>query len=491
MNKKNSEMDYVFDRLSSQDTQVALVLPIGFFQRYQEKDLRTMIFEEWKVVWIFDVSTIFHPFTGVMFNLLIVSKEEPKEVYFSKYLWEDTFIWVWNYTGRSSNLQNKQEVTNKYAEYIKNIEELLVWKDISWAKNIKLWQTPYIELDYDKLQTSFYEPELVANDKKLQEEHTETLESMVDILKPRREKTLDEWLIIKTKDFKYPLNLSSLTNEIKTTVELQKGDILFSDSFSGTQKFFLVHKDYSKKIYASSFLTVLRPKSHIISSEYLFLYLQSDLIQKYFTKYTWGGMIQRIRTSDTKKMPVIIPELKTMEKSNSIFEKLFLISEDNILEQINKEIFEKREISTKPIQREFVFEKIEDLKVYKHEILEKILKDDFRELEMSKKHEMYKSFVILAWSILEAYLTDWLAEEDGCDYFSSEEEILLVSLIHQLFGYKEGRIPDDKLFKMASNIKDKRNLIHPKKYFNSKSILDEKTCNRILWDLRLIIKKRK
>jgi hypothetical protein len=488
-NNKNSEMDYVFDRLSQKSEKVGLVLPVGFFQTHKDKDLRKLIFEEWHVVGVFDLGAIWGQWTSVCFNLLVLQKKKPEHVFFSQYLSKDTFVFNKKKVSKFEEIENHTP-TKDFADYIKQIESLLNGGSMEKTDNYRLWKTSFADIDTEKLQSQFNDPELIENEKKLAQEKTDLLSNLADILKPRKLKDASEGLIVKTKDFKYPLCSDQLGTEVVTSVALKKGDIVFSDSFSGNQKFYLIHKDYKPKVYASSFLTVIRPKSAKITPEYLFLYLQSDVFKKYFLRYAAGVFFQRIRIKDLQELPVILPEKSTQEKSGRIFESLFLIPKENILEQINKELFDNSPVSEKPIQKEFVFEKLEDLRLWKREIIDSVLKDDFRELELAKKQAMYKSFVILAGSILEAFLMDWLCEKDGLDYFSSEEELALGSLIWKLFSFKEGRAPDNVLLKKADFIREKRNLVHPKKYFNSQWKLDEKTCNEILRDLRMIMKRR-
>ena len=48
-----------------------------------------------------------------------------------------------------------------------------------------------------------------------------------------------------------------------------------------------------------------------------------------------------------------------------------------------------------------------------------------------------------------------------------------------------------KLIQKASGIKDKRNLVHPRAYFNSLDKIDSKICDEVLNDLREIFNKRK
>lgn len=321
---------------------------------------------------------------------------------------------------------------------------------------------------------------------KINAEKTIILSELADLLKPKQEEV--GALVIKTKDFKYPLKMSSLNNEKSTSVQIKQGDILFSDSFSGQQKFYLVDKEPSKKVFASTFLVVIRPKN--IQSEYLFLYLQSDTAKKYFLQNKSGGFFPRIPLKSLAVLPIIIPELETQSHSKSIFEKLFLPEKPDILHEINKELFAKPKIN-KPIQKEFLEEEIEKLKVWKKEILTKVIQEDFQELQKCKEYKLYKSFLILSGSALEAFLLDWISELEKKDYFStSTENLTLGKLIFERLKKLHSDVFSEEFITKANRIMQKRNLVHPKVYFNAREKVNDQVCNEIIDDLKFIFNQR-
>lgn len=331
---------------------------------------------------------------------------------------------------------------------------------------------------------------LIENENKLKNEKTELLQDLCEILKPKSVKN-EAGYVVKTKNFNYPLDINKLSQGEITNFLLLKGDILFSDSFSGIQKFFLINEIPREAIYASSFLVVIRPKSKIITPEYLFLYLQSETIKKYFLRNRSGGFFPRITLSKLRELPVIIPEQITQIKSKNIFETLFLQKRENLVERINKELFDDT-TSSKPIQKEFLVEELENLRIWKRDIIEKILRTDFNELEKCKQYRLYKSFLILSGSILEAFLLDWISEIENKNYFDlDEEEYTLGKLIWKKLKQAHPDVFDSELIKKAIEIKDKRNLVHPKAYFNSLDKIDSKVCDDVLRDLREIFSKRK
>ena len=83
------------------------------------------------------------------------------------------------------------------------------------------------------------------------------------------------------------------------------------------EKVFLFSTEVNQKIYASEFLKILRLKSDCINPEYLFLYLQSTVGQKYFKKHLKGSTIGMLSIEDLRKLPIILPSLEIQENSKS------------------------------------------------------------------------------------------------------------------------------------------------------------------------------
>lgn len=324
-------------------------------------------------------------------------------------------------------------------------------------------------------------------EKAKKQENIKLLKDVAEIIKPKQ--TDQRGIVIKTRNFHYPLTYSDLETNIATSLTIDKGDILFSDTFSGEQKFYLINEKLKKIIFPSSFLVVIRPKN--ISPEYLFLYLQSDTAKKYFLSNKSGGFFPRIPLSKLSEMPIVIPEKETQEKSKVLFENLFLQPKINVLSEINKQLFSKTKVK-KPIQKEFLEEEFFKLKIFKKEILDKIIKQDFQELEKCRENKLYKSFLILAGSILEAFLLDWISEIESKDYFVKDSEnFTLGKLIFDKLRKIHPDIFNEDLTIKANRIMKKRNLIHPKEFFNSRELVNDKICEEIVADLKFILNSRK
>ncbi len=487
--RNKNEEEYVKEKLSNDPDVINFVFPAIFLHSYKYREQREIIFKQYHTKALLDLSSIWKPYTSVQFQLLSVAKEKPKKVTFSKYVSDKTF----NAPDPRAvtGVIGVQNIENEYQEYLEKMNELLKGKFIPslTTKNYKFWQVKYDKVEMDRLIINYYDPENTESVKKLKQEETIPLGELSDILKPRKVEN-SEGLVIKTKDFAYPLYYENLSRESETNVNLKKGDILLSYSYSGKQKYHLIDKDPEQNLYASTFLTVIRPTGNTVDPAYLFLYLQSDTAEKYVKMFSVGTAFKRLRRADLENFPIVIPDSFTQNKSQQIFKTLFYKDKDNLIQSINKQLFEEKTPS-KPVQEEFIFEELQKLQFFKKEVIERVLEDDLRELNLTKQHKLYKSFLILAGSVLEAFLLDWVSELENKDYFSpSEKQLGLYKLIWKKLKVAIPNI-DEQLLKKADEIRKKRNLIHPRAYFNSDLSIDQETCDEIISDLKLIFNSRR
>ena len=113
-----------------------------------------------------------------------------------------------------------------------------------------------------------------------------------------------------------------------------------------------------------------------------------------------------------------------------------------------------------------------------------MLHADFSEINRCLEVSAYKSCLILSGSILEAVLLDWLSEIDAQDHFMSGARITLNNVILRL----RDRLGD--AYERADKIRDRRNLVHPKKLLRAATVVDEAACREVLTDLRTVLSRR-
>ena len=142
-------------------------------------------------------------------------------------------------------------------------------------------------------------------------------------------------------------------------------------------------------------------------------------------------------------------------------------------------------------------ELLERLKVHSTNQLQEMLRDDWKELNDCFRVGAYKATLILAGSILEAVLIDWLSEIKGHDYFAEDYMVTdrngrqkradLIDYINKIKYIERPHWVGEAT--KAHEIRKKRNLVHAKLGINSDEI-NEETCRMVINYLRDVIKTR-
>lgn len=122
------------------------------------------------------------------------------------------------------------------------------------------------------------------------------------------------------------------------------------------------------------------------------------------------------------------------------------------------------------------------------------MKEDIKELDACFSSGAYKATLILAGSVLEAFLLDWLSEIDGKNYFEEPYEIngkkceFLSVYIDQI---KEIERPDwMEPSEKAHFIRKSRNSVHAKVCLREEIGINEETCTKVITYLKDIIDTR-
>ena len=101
--------------------------------------------------------------------------------------------------------------------------------------------------------------------------------------------------------------------------ELMPKDILLTSEAPLGEMYYLID---DKKYILSQRLFALRANDKI-SSEYLYYYLFSRQGQNLLNARASGSTVQGIRQSELRKVEVLIPDSKTLEKASALFERVF------------------------------------------------------------------------------------------------------------------------------------------------------------------------
>ena len=297
-------------------------------------------------------------------------------------------------------------------------------------------------------------------------------------------------IITETKNRMYPYSVHLITDDVGLVY------ILISDKITNSTP--------SQNICA-----VIRPQS--VCPEYLYLYLASEIGQMILDLEFVGGVEDEIS--------ILLPKndddyYKDMFRARVLNEKSY-----NELAQTPKEQALTQIVLDAKNRGEFKVEFIDEL-VAKGESLGDILDAEFRaeciivrnrnkifkesiendinELVACFEKGAYKAVFALAGSILEAFVTDWLGEIHGKDYFKEAYRVPGMGRNADFEAYidaiKEIKKPEwDKEAEKAHFIRKKRNLIHASKLYKELKKGDEiseKVCKEVIEYLKDIIKTR-
>ena len=141
-------------------------------------------------------------------------------------------------------------------------------------------------------------------------------------------------------------------------------------------------------------------------------------------------------------------------------------------------------------------------------VLKDLLENDFTELKVGFDHKAYKAAIILAGSILEAFVIDWLSELDKAKYFQdvfperddADQPIIRDGQFKESdLNYKlqallarQARLGNTwySIYLDADEIRKKRNNVHAKLSMRDSSYNSQSTCQDIMQRLERVIKSR-
>lgn len=140
------------------------------------------------------------------------------------------------------------------------------------------------------------------------------------------------------------------------------------------------------------------------------------------------------------------------------------------------------------------------LYIYENRV-QRMLDEDIHELEKCFHAKAYKATLIMAGSILEAFLLDWLSEKDGVNYFTNPYRVRFVdpngrvgwkrdeNLKTYIDSIPELQVPE-WMAENAHTIRKQRNLVHAKLCLRDDVGIDEETCKTVITYLKQVIESR-
>ena len=427
-------------------------------------------------------------------------------------------VLVSNYAGRAydyrkevatSGIQRESRLPYHFEpEYMKYCAEVEAWlndgvvpESSSYAEYAEMDRSAF---DLEHPYPHYYCRQAVDLRTALADEDAVPLSSLATIVRPRTVwNGADSARLMGVSNFKYPLNVSDMRRGRPTDVLIKKGDFIVSASTARDGlRTYRVREDPIEEVYLDSWNVVLRDLK--VSADYLELYLGSKT-GRLIAEFNSAGHRRRIRPEQLEELPIVLPRLGD-EEYRRLVEVRRLSSKDMSAIRDAGNSFEARIAdyrdrfgdAAQGVEEILDAELAENLRVYRQEQMREFLESDLNELNVCFAHGAYKATLILAGSILEAVLIDWLSEMHGVNYFSvpflvtngssgRERNATLSDYIEEIKEIERPRWMVEA--QKAHTIRKKRNLVHAKLCMRSDEV-NEETCLQVIDYLRDVLRTR-
>lgn len=343
----------------------------------------------------------------------------------------------------------------------------------------------------DKCYPRYYRQTAVKARQVLLSSKTVKLSDVAEVLLSREDRSSNTTVKrVMPTDLSYPARIEKLHVGKPTSVKLQKGDIIFPRVRNDKGPLFF-DIDTDEDIYAGPYTQVIR--CHNIQPEYFYLYVTSDVASDVLDSISVSELTGHILVTDLVNLPIIKP-VKDEKTYRDAFKNLFLDADKRqyTLEEIQGNLSDID--SAINIEDLLNLELASKIKVHNENQLRQFLTDDLLELKVCYEGKAYKATLILAGSILEAVLIDWLSEMKGVNYFVEEYPVegkyqaQLIDYIDAIKNIKAPKWMEEA--RKAHKIREKRNLVHAKLCLKKSVEINDKTCRQVLQYLAAVLKTR-
>lgn len=295
------------------------------------------------------------------------------------------------------------------------------------------------------------------------------------------------------------MNLENLIYSGKGTLSHPVTNILLrkNDIVADKGSFFLFYQDSDIEIYAPPGSNVIRAKD--ISPEYLYFYLTGKIARR--IQMAFSVVAGKTRTAQPFRLqdfPIVRPaqneqfyidKFAQLAKPDRVYEYVDISPESTLTALLKNECVDRLE------QKNLV-------------ALRKLIENDFTELKICYDHKAYKTAIILAGSILEAFVIDWLSELDNVNYFQNifperddaDQPIIIdghlkeADLNYKLLALlaRQARLGEKwySIYLDADEIRKKRNNVHAKLSISDPTHNSQITCANVIQRLERVIKSR-
>lgn len=301
------------------------------------------------------------------------------------------------------------------------------------------------------------------------------------------------------------VSLSKYSFYSTNLVEIREGDFLLNTALMKShitkRYFFVVKGPLKEKLYLGEHVLGMRLKSNLVTLEYLYLYFRSDMVQMTLALFrNWGERLDMYQT--IANIPVLLPKsdipMCDDGKQIEVYKKLFdaLYGTESEKGEIDRYALVRGAGSREEwydILRDEYREKVQKLQ---NDDVSYYIKENKKELNITKDNKAYKASVVLAGSILETFLIDWVSAIEGKDLFrnaynSDGQQMRLNEAINYLASYNSKKLNLTwKEKNLAEKIMKLRNSIHPAVYMRQKIDIGSRDCSNVCQWLDEIFQSR-
>lgn len=476
---KNNLSEYLEYAVDESKSTQGIVVPASWVNSTKHKCQLQELFNHYQLAALIDVGRIWSPVTAVPFTLIVLTKKANKTVLMAEFLADPVDHKCTGEVSKNGELPNL-EYTEEFKQFLIQVEQALE-QGLENSGSSTFFTVDFEHLDLSRLQVAFYHPDNQLDVERYKNAKFEPLENLAKIVNVRKLKDkgvsqVFTWSLVgKTEAGENPVKEADITSH-----QLAVGDIVIT---ANLERAYVIQKGLADS-YAPAHGFVLQASSNKITSEYLSLYLQSEIAKKYSLRVAVGAVLKRLTISDFKALPILIPNKQTLSKSAELCTQLQSPKPD--IDIINQLIAAKEDKGS--LQNSFLLEELDKLRISKRMMIERLIKEDLKELKVCIDMGLSKAAMVICGSVLEAVILDWLSETEKHDYYRDETKF---SLIEALSLLKQLGEMDKESLDAAHHIRKMRNLIHPRNYLKNKGKVTKRECKKLLAELDVVIRAYK
>ena len=443
--------------------------------------------DDLEIVAIFDLGSVLSDRYDGDISLFVLEREKPKLITVG--IFEDKP----NVEYAVVTLDDEEPECELVDPYKETVEQYLASGSVEciWLSAVsdQINEVEYFDFTPSQPYSYCYSKQFAKAKGRISEGDVKTLGEIADILQPAVISNGKRDLVAKRLSG-YPFEVTLDALEPATNVAIELNDIIVTP-----EKILFVDAEPIPGRCVNVGHLVLRNSS--VTPKYLLLFLESRTGKALMRTYLAGLDPSNLAADAYSGIPVIMPSL-TEEDVHSVFSYEHYVID--AAEQFDYSVIAKVSDTGADGKGFFSNELRDGAKTCHDQKVGEMIEGDISELEKCFGCGAYKATLIMAGSVLEAFLIDWLGELNGTNYFNEDYIVQdrrfpnrrkradLIDYIDAIEAIKRPEWMEEA--EKAHKIRKDRNMVHAKLCLNSNRGIDEETCREVIGYLREIIETR-